>query len=73
MEKKIRVGIIFGGKSAEHEISLQSAKSIIEAIDKDKYEPVLIGVDKKGRWLLVDGSKFLPNSGSIKLTELNNK
>lgn len=48
MKKKIKVGIIFGGKSAEHEVSLQSAKNVIEAIDKDKYDPVLIGVDKKG-------------------------
>jgi D-alanine-D-alanine ligase len=38
MQKKIKVGIIFGGKSAEHEVSLQSAKNVIEAIDKDKYE-----------------------------------
>ncbi|MFZ1735773.1 MAG: D-alanine--D-alanine ligase A, partial [Candidatus Moraniibacteriota bacterium] len=44
MKKKVRVGIIFGGKSAEHEVSLQSAKNVIDAIDKDKYEPVLIGV-----------------------------
>lgn len=45
---KKRVGIIFGGKSAEHEVSLQSAKNIIEAIDKNRYEPVLIAIDKKG-------------------------
>jgi D-alanine-D-alanine ligase len=43
---KIRVGILFGGKSAEHEVSLQSAKNIIEAIDKTRYEVVLIGIDK---------------------------
>ncbi len=42
MVKKIRVGIIFGVKSAKHEVSLQSTKNVIEAIDKD--EPVLIGV-----------------------------
>jgi D-alanine-D-alanine ligase len=45
MNKKIRVGIIFGGKSVEHEVSLQSAKNIIDAIDKDKYEIVPIGGD----------------------------
>ena len=49
MKKKIRVGILFGGQSAEHEISLQSAKNIVEAIDKKKYEIVLIGIDKDGR------------------------
>lgn len=73
MSKKIRVGIIFGGKSAEHEVSLQSAKNVIEAIDKEKYEPILIGVDKSGKWLLSDSSKFLLNSGDPKLIKLNSE
>ncbi|MFQ5630177.1 MAG: D-alanine--D-alanine ligase A, partial [bacterium] len=46
MTKKIRVGILFGGKSAEHEVSLQSARNVVEALDKTTYEPVLIGIDK---------------------------
>lgn len=50
--KKINVGILFGGKSAEHEVSLRSAKNVIEALDKEKYNPVLIGINKKGEWLL---------------------
>jgi D-alanine-D-alanine ligase len=49
--KKITVGIIFGGKSAEHEVSLQSAKNIYDAIDRDRFDPVLIGIDKGGKWL----------------------
>ena len=40
---KIKVAIIFGGRSAEHEVSLQSAKNVIESLDTDKYEPILIG------------------------------
>jgi D-alanine-D-alanine ligase len=52
MDKKINVGILFGGKSAEHEISLESAKNVCEAIDREKYNPVLIGIDKSGRWRL---------------------
>jgi len=59
--KKKRVGIIFGGKSAEHEISLLSARNVIEAIDKDKYDVVLIGIDKTGKWYLNEDSKFLLN------------
>ncbi|MBC8449444.1 MAG: D-alanine--D-alanine ligase [Chloroflexi bacterium] len=51
MSKKIRVGVIFGGKSGEHEVSLMSARSVMKAIDKDKYEVVTIGIDKQGRWL----------------------
>jgi D-alanine-D-alanine ligase len=56
MGKKITVGILFGGKSAEHEVSLQSARNVYEAIDRDSYDPVLIGIDKSGRWLLGRGS-----------------
>lgn len=69
--KKIKVGIIFGGKSAEHEVSLQSAKNVIDAIDKDKYEVVLIGIDKKGRWYLNESTNFLLNSKNPKLIQLN--
>ena len=59
MNKKIRVGILCGGRSAEHEVSLQSAKSIIETIDPEKYETVLIGIDKQGQWFLGDSARFL--------------
>lgn len=52
MGKKICVGILFGGKSPEHEISILSAKSIVKAINKKKYEIVLIWVNKKGEWCL---------------------
>jgi D-alanine-D-alanine ligase len=51
MKKKVRVGIIFGGRSGEHEVSLMSARGIMGAIDKDKYEVVPIGITKEGRWL----------------------
>lgn len=72
MKKKIKVGILFGGKSAEHEVSLQSARNVAEAIDREKYEVVLIGIDKEGRWLLnSDSSKFLLNSQDPKLIALN--
>ncbi len=50
MAKKLRVGILFGGRSAEHEVSLQSAQNIISAADRDKYEIVPIGITKEGRW-----------------------
>jgi D-alanine-D-alanine ligase len=72
MARKIRVGILFGGRSAEHEVSLRSAKNIIDAIDTNKYEVVLIGIDKKGRWHLNEESRFLlpaSQSGLPKLPE----
>ncbi|MBI5651693.1 MAG: D-alanine--D-alanine ligase [Chloroflexi bacterium] len=51
MTNKIRVGIIFGGKSGEHEISLASAQSVARAMDREKYTVVMIGVTKQGRWI----------------------
>ncbi|GHV86924.1 D-alanine--D-alanine ligase A [Spirochaetia bacterium] len=71
MAKKINVGILFGGKSAEHEVSLQSAKNVYDAIDREKYNPILIGIDKTGRWLLNEGSRFLLNADDPKNIRLN--
>ena len=62
MKNKMRVGIIFGGKSSEHEVSLLSAKAIYESLDRDKYEPVLIGIDKNGSWHVRDKAQFLAYS-----------
>ncbi len=63
--KKIRVGLIFGGKSGEHEVSFCSASSIIKAIDKDKYTVVPIGITKKGRWISPQDSELALQSGRI--------
>jgi D-alanine-D-alanine ligase len=58
--KKIRVGILFGGRSGEHEVSLLSAASVLNAIDRQKYEVVPIGITKDGRWLTaVDAQNLL--------------
>lgn len=71
MKRKLRVAVLFGGRSAEHEVSLQSAKSIIEAIDRSKYEVVLIGIDKSGGWHLNEASSFLLHADNPKLIALN--
>jgi len=52
MAKKIRVGVLFGGRSGEHEVSLLSAASVLNAIDRNKYEVVPIGITKQGQWLV---------------------
>jgi D-alanine-D-alanine ligase len=49
--KKIHLGLIFGGRSAEHEVSLRSARSVLKAIDREKYDVTLIGISKAGKWL----------------------
>jgi D-alanine-D-alanine ligase len=51
LSKKIRVGVIFGGRSGEHEVSLRSAESVINALDRNKYEIVPIAITKQGKWL----------------------
>ena len=71
MTKKTRVAILFGGRSAEHEVSLQSARNVIDAIDTDRYEPVLIGIDRSGAWSLNEKSISLLNSDDPRLISLN--
>ena len=61
VQPKIRLGILFGGQSAEHNISIQSAKSIIEQIDSDKYDIFPIGIDKRGCWHFFKPQPFLRN------------
>ena len=61
MAKKLRVGVIFGGRSGEHEISVRSARSVVEALDRSKYEVVPIAITKEGKWLSLAGaSRSLP-------------
>jgi D-alanine-D-alanine ligase len=59
MMKKFRVGILFGGRSGEHEVSLLSAASVLQAIDKNKFEVVPIGITKEGRWLTASEAERL--------------
>ena len=59
MKNKLRVAILFGGRSAEHEISLISARNIVAAMDKRKYEVIAIGIDKEGRWSYDQGARLL--------------
>jgi D-alanine-D-alanine ligase len=56
---KLRVGVLFGGRSGEHEVSLLSAASVLQAIDKNKYEVVPIGITKDGRWLTAEHAENL--------------
>lgn len=65
MAKKLRVGVVFGGRSGEHEVSVRSAQTVIEALGQDKYEAIPIAITKTGKWLSpADSSNLLP--GEIK-------
>ena len=59
MANKLKVGVIYGGRSGEHEVSLRSARSVIEALDKDKYEVIPLGITRAGRWLAGATAKAL--------------
>ena len=59
MAIKLRVGILFGGRSGEHEVSLLSAASVLKAIDRKKFEVVPIGITKDGRWLAAGDAQSL--------------
>ena len=64
MDKKIRVGLLFGGRSGEHEVSIASALSVYSALDKTRFDVTLIAIDKDGRWLLPDAKKLLAQADS---------
>ena len=74
MKKKLRVAILFGGKSAEHEISVISARNIVAAMDRTRYDIVSIGIDKQGRWVFDEGARLLLRGGGqtqVKLRRSN--
>ncbi len=72
MSKKITLAILCGGKSAEHEVSLQSAKNVVDAIDKNKYEVIVIGIDKKGHWYAYEPENFIVNPDDPQRVHLKN-
>lgn len=69
--KKIKVAVIFGGKSGEHEVSISSAISVFNALDKSKYDVALIGIEKTGRWLMPSEAKVLAHAENPRLLKLN--
>jgi D-alanine-D-alanine ligase len=61
--RRLRVAVLAGGRSSEHEISLASAQSVLEALDPSRYEPVLVEIDRTGRWEIAAGRQSLPARG----------
>ncbi len=68
--QKIKVGVVFGGRSPEHNISLLSASNVIENMDKDKFEAILLPIDKDGIWHYNKGELWLNNPGNAQLVSL---
>ncbi len=67
---KLRVAIVFGGRSTEHQISLLSATNVYESLDKEQFDAVLIGIDKSGQWHLNGDSINLINKGDANKVQL---
>jgi D-alanine-D-alanine ligase len=68
---RIRVGILYGGRSAEHEVSLLSARNVLLALDRSRFEPVLVGIDRQGRWLVQKEAALLRAPADPRLVKLN--
>jgi len=69
--KKINLGVFFGGRSVEHEISLISAKNIIDAVDKTKYNIIPVGINKNGEFFFYKDKNYILNSDNAKKVHLN--
>ena len=65
----MRIGILFGGRSGEHEVSLRSARSVLKAIDRDKYSVILIGITKTGRWIGGDNPLAALEDGDVTIKQ----
>lgn len=71
-QRKIRVGILFGGQSVEHEISILSAGNILAALDRSRFEPIPIGIDKAGNWLVQDARRLLARANDPRWVSIEN-
>jgi D-alanine-D-alanine ligase len=68
--KKTRVIILFGGRSAEHEVSLLSARNVFLALDRDRFEPSLVGIDKQGHWRIEPDKTLIDATGDPRMLKL---
>ncbi len=68
---KVTVAVLYGGRSAEHEISLLSAQNVVASLDREKYDPVLIGIDRSGQWFLSGNSVDVLDGGDVSKIRLN--
>ena len=66
MTDKLNLGVLFGGRSCEHEVSITSARSILQALDPEKYSVSLVGIDKRGHWHLTESIDAITHHGSVR-------
>ena len=70
---KIRIGVLYGGRSGEHDVSLCSAASVVAALDRKKYKVTAIGIDRDGRWYVQEKPEIIPDKDFGKKMALKKK
>src|SRR6187455_671911 len=63
--KRLRVGVLFGGRSGEHEVSLASAAAVFANLDRRRYEPIALRIEKDGRWVLADRAPSAASAAEV--------
>ena len=72
-KSKLRIGVLYGGRSGEHDVSLCSAASVVSALDKKKYNVITIGIDRDGRWYVQDKPEIVPDQSFGKILSLKKR
>ena len=72
-KSKIKIGVLYGGRSGEHDVSLCSAASVVSALDKNKYKVVAIGIDRDGKWYVQEKPEIIPHKDFGKILSLKKK
>lgn len=72
-KSKLRIGVLYGGRSGEHDVSLCSAASVVAALDKKKYDVIAIGIDRDGRWYVQDRPEIIPDKAFGKILSLKKR
>ena len=68
---KIKIGVLYGGRSGEHDVSLCSAASVVSALDRSKYDVTAVGIARDGRWYVQDKPKIIPDKTFGRILSLN--
>ncbi|MRR14968.1 MAG: D-alanine--D-alanine ligase, partial [Deltaproteobacteria bacterium] len=72
-KSKLRIGVLYGGRSGEHDVSLCSAASVVSALDKEKYDVIAVGIDRDGRWYVQDRPEIVADHAFGKILSLKKK
>ena len=72
-DQKLKIGVLYGGRSGEHDVSLCSAASVVGALNQDKYEVIAIGIGRDGRWYVQDKPEIVPDKDFGRILSLKKR